>query len=304
MALFRNEARFLREWIEYHLMLGVEHFYLGNNLSQDNWQEVLKPYLDAGIVEVEMLTHDPQNIEDFTYEVQCAFYNKTLNKIEDNTEWVMICDTDEFFVPLKADSIPETLKEFDTDVSAIAFSWRYFGTSGIERIPENKTLIEALTRSQNYQHGATKVICKPKDVFRSFVHTVEMKPGCKQVLGNGSPFPYAPHVPRFFSEGAKKRQMTRESWQFFHHNHQSTFCSENGLWYHYFHRDLEYLRNVKMKYAHRRDDVKTTIEAYVQSILDDEAKNYRDAQDTAIQRFVPTLRQRLGLKKQILENSS
>ena len=51
-AIFRDEAPYLREWIEYHKLLGVEHFYLYNNLSQDKCNEVLAPYVKNGEVDL------------------------------------------------------------------------------------------------------------------------------------------------------------------------------------------------------------------------------------------------------------
>ncbi len=49
---FRDEAPYLKEWVEYHRMVGVDHFWLYNNSSIDNWEEVLQPYIDEGLVEV------------------------------------------------------------------------------------------------------------------------------------------------------------------------------------------------------------------------------------------------------------
>ena len=46
--IFKDEAPFLQEWIEYHHLIGIEHFYLYNNNSTDNYEEVLKPYIDKG----------------------------------------------------------------------------------------------------------------------------------------------------------------------------------------------------------------------------------------------------------------
>ena len=46
-AIFKNESVFLKEWLEYHLLIGVEHFYLYNNFSEDNYQDILAPYLDG-----------------------------------------------------------------------------------------------------------------------------------------------------------------------------------------------------------------------------------------------------------------
>ena len=31
-AIFKNEGKFLKEWLNYYLLAGVEHFYLYNNL--------------------------------------------------------------------------------------------------------------------------------------------------------------------------------------------------------------------------------------------------------------------------------
>ena len=37
VAIFKDEGRYLREWLDYHLLAGVEHFYLYNNDSADNF---------------------------------------------------------------------------------------------------------------------------------------------------------------------------------------------------------------------------------------------------------------------------
>lgn len=49
-AIFKNEAKYLKEWIDYHLIVGVDHFYLYNNYSDDNYEKVLKPYIQRQLV--------------------------------------------------------------------------------------------------------------------------------------------------------------------------------------------------------------------------------------------------------------
>ena len=49
-TIFQDEARYLREWIEFHRLQGVEHFFLYDNRSHDEPGRVLKPWLDAGVV--------------------------------------------------------------------------------------------------------------------------------------------------------------------------------------------------------------------------------------------------------------
>jgi len=42
-TIFKNEARYLREWIEFHRLVGVDHFYLYENRSEDDFAPVLAP---------------------------------------------------------------------------------------------------------------------------------------------------------------------------------------------------------------------------------------------------------------------
>lgn len=49
-AIFKDEAANLTEWIEYHKIVGVEHFYLYNNFSCDDYCKVLEPYIEKGLV--------------------------------------------------------------------------------------------------------------------------------------------------------------------------------------------------------------------------------------------------------------
>src|SRR5262245_23964419 len=51
-AIFKNEKKYLKEWIEYHRLIGVDHFYLYNNNSSDHPLELLLPYIKTGIVTV------------------------------------------------------------------------------------------------------------------------------------------------------------------------------------------------------------------------------------------------------------
>ena len=49
-TMFRNQRRWLREWIEFYRIMGVEQFILYDNDSTDLPQEVLQPYIDDGLV--------------------------------------------------------------------------------------------------------------------------------------------------------------------------------------------------------------------------------------------------------------
>ena len=119
-GIFKNEAPFLKEWIEYHEMIGVEHFYLYNNNSEDNYQEVLFPYINRGLV----------TLVDWPYDqAQMRAYQNFYETYRHETQWVSFLDIDEFFCPRYEKTLTEWLFKNDK-FPVIVIYWRMFGTSG------------------------------------------------------------------------------------------------------------------------------------------------------------------------------
>lgn len=127
-AIFKNEATYLKEWLEYHLIVGVEHFYLYNNFSNDNYLEVLEPYIKKGIVDLYEWPI-PQG--------QCKAYYDCLDKKRDESEWIGFIDLDEFVVPNRHNNIYDFLKTFQKKYPVVIVYWKLFGTSG--KIDRNRS---------------------------------------------------------------------------------------------------------------------------------------------------------------------
>lgn len=167
IAIFQNEGRFLKEWLDFYRVLGVEHFYLFNNLSEDHYETVLKPYIKAGIVELYDWPYvsQPGNESDWT-NIQSAAYRKGLELARGHSKWVALVDTDEFMFPKQKDSLVEFLKDYE-ECSGILVNWQLFGTSHIARIPDHQLMIETLllqspVQSDINQNG--KSIVRPEKV--------------------------------------------------------------------------------------------------------------------------------------------
>ena len=125
-AIFRDEALYLREWIEFHKIVGVDHFYLYNNFSEDAYQEVLRPYVENGDVTLTEWPY-PQG--------QMSAYRDCVERYRDETQWIGFIDIDEFVVPKKTDTIYEFLKPFSRRAAVLIY-WKFFGSSGfLERDP-------------------------------------------------------------------------------------------------------------------------------------------------------------------------
>ena len=137
-CVFRNEASWLKEWIEYHLLIGVEHFYLYNNCSTDNCLEVLTPYIKNGTVE---LFDFPKT--NWTNLDQNYMYNHTLALAQPTTKWLAIIDTDEFINPHTSIDLKDYLKNHK-NAASIYIKWQMFGTSGVVNLEPGQLMIEEL----------------------------------------------------------------------------------------------------------------------------------------------------------------
>lgn len=131
-AIYKNESCYLKEWIEYHILIGVDHFYLYNNNSSDDYLNVLQEYIDKNIVTL-IDWEKPQS--------QMEAYQNCVNSYSNETNWFCFIDIDEFIVPNKDNNINDFLKEFCNKPILIVY-WKCFGASGIYKRNSNRLVTE------------------------------------------------------------------------------------------------------------------------------------------------------------------
>ncbi|HWB23115.1 MAG TPA: glycosyltransferase family 92 protein [Gaiellaceae bacterium] len=137
-AIFKNEARYFQEWIEFHRLVGVEHFYLYENHSDDDYASVLEPYVREGIVTLHNWPADPGQNSAYTH---CA------NTYADRAEWIGFVDADEFFFAPGGD-LHAALRPFEQPaVGGVAVNYVNFGTSGHVETPAGLVLENYLRRA-------------------------------------------------------------------------------------------------------------------------------------------------------------
>lgn len=150
MIRIKNEARFLPELLAYHRLLGVEHFWLYDNNSTDAPEQVLAPFIDAGLVTLVKWPDVPATP---------SCYRHFMAEYGHSSQWVAFLDADEYLVEAGDGLLVRTLRE-RAAWPALALNWRYFGSSGHETIPEG-LLIEAFTRCGAGDDSHVKVIAQP-----------------------------------------------------------------------------------------------------------------------------------------------
>lgn len=195
-TIFRDEARYLGEWIELHKLAGAEHFYLFSHLSTDNYLDVLQPYIANGEVELFEWNETYDSANKWS-KIQISAYEHARKLAAGKVKWLACLDTDEFLFSTSPRTIPENLqlllnKEKDPQkIGAFKLHWLMFGTSNVAKIPDNQTLIESLTLCQGQLHPRFKSITRPECVTKILsAHHVQLKEGYKTFAKSDSIYGY------------------------------------------------------------------------------------------------------------------
>lgn len=156
-AIAKNEGPYFEEWIEWHRRMGVEKFYIYDNESTDNTKEVLKPYIESGLVEYTYREGKKQ---------QVPVYADCLDRHRFDARWIAVIDLDEFIVPVKDATIPDFLRRFE-DFPAVEINWLLYGSGGA-RTKEPGHVMERFRKHSVPGHPLNrhvKSIVDPRRVF-------------------------------------------------------------------------------------------------------------------------------------------
>jgi len=136
-AIFKDEAGFLDEWIRFHRGVGVTQFFLYDNGSRDQFRDVLRPYIEQGLV---TLTYWPAQPGQRSAYLDCLRHRWRAAR------WIAFIDIDEFvFSPHQTDIRP--ILETYRDVPALFVHSIMFGSSG-HQVPPTGSLLEAYTQCE------------------------------------------------------------------------------------------------------------------------------------------------------------
>jgi hypothetical protein len=168
-AIFKNEANFLKEWIEYHRLVGVDHFYLYDNGSNDQCMDVLKSYIKEGVVTLifwpDFINERSENHDEmWALSTQTAAYeNAAKVRAVHETKWLVFVDVNEFLIPGQANKVTDLLEKYQ-ECAAVTLSSDFFDASFVDTIPRRKLVVEAveLTAPElNPPKEVAKAIFKP-----------------------------------------------------------------------------------------------------------------------------------------------
>ena len=148
LCIIKNEGPYLKEWIEYHKLIGIEHFYVYDNESNDDTNDILKPYIESGLVTYVLFPGK---------DAQEHAYFDAVTKFKNETKWLTAIDLDEFIVLHEKKNISDFMEDY-ADCSQVSLRWMIYGSSGHEKEPKGLVI-------ENFKSHAKEPTFSPKSIF-------------------------------------------------------------------------------------------------------------------------------------------
>jgi glycosyl transferase family 92 len=125
---YRDDAAYLREWLEFHRLVGAERFFLYDNGSTDDHRDVLAPYVAAGLAVV----HDwPIPVIGDTGRPTGLIraFDDCIERHRAEARWIAFIDVDEFLFSPEGAPVTDLLRGYE-EAPGVVIHRAEFGTSG------------------------------------------------------------------------------------------------------------------------------------------------------------------------------
>jgi len=140
VAIMKNEEPYVQEWIDYHLLAGVDHFFIYDNDSTPEFKKILQPYIDAGIV---TYTFYPGKCR------QMEAYADAFKRFRFFCRYMAWIDADEFIFPKSKSTVTEIVDEIFKaypKASGLAVNIHMFGSNNLKTADYDVGVLERFTR--------------------------------------------------------------------------------------------------------------------------------------------------------------
>jgi hypothetical protein len=139
VSIQRNRAKWLKEWVLFHHLVGVSCFYMYLHKCTDNSKEILATLSKELDIKIHIVNED-------IHQPQLASFNHAYQKYGNTADWLAFIDGDEFLYPTNTESLLDVLAQYQyADMSALGVYWQCFGSNGHVHDP-NGLIISDYTR--------------------------------------------------------------------------------------------------------------------------------------------------------------
>lgn len=171
MAIVKDEAFNIREWLDHYFWQGAAHIFIIDNGSTDKTIEIIEKH--------------PRVIDITTFQRprpyrQAEHYRHVFRRarIKSRFKWLVIADADEFWFDKLGKSLHDALQSLDP-FDLVYCNWTIFGSSGYENHPAS--IRTDLTKCQPTLgwHMATKWAVKTDAIRKDSALGVHKVSGCR-----------------------------------------------------------------------------------------------------------------------------
>ena len=175
VCIAKYEADYVKEWIDYHFLIGIDRIYFYDNESPDHTMEILEPYIESGRLVYTLIKGRARQLD---------AYNDAIRKYAERTKYMAFIDLDEFLVlEDETSTLKETIDSImskDRRAGGIAVNWCMYGSSGHQTKPNGLVIENFLYRGTPDRRGndCIKTIANPRIVEKyQHVHYPTYKAG-------------------------------------------------------------------------------------------------------------------------------
>ena len=148
ILLIKDENRYLKEWLDWHLNLGFEHVYIYDNGEKDHVQDIIDLYAAE--------TQQKITVIDWTghhTHIQQDAYNHFLSNHKKDVRWGLFIDSDEFlrFTDGETTDVNTFLRSYEDYTEVWGYEVEY-DANGQETY-EDKPVRERFTRQTDVREG-------------------------------------------------------------------------------------------------------------------------------------------------------
>jgi hypothetical protein len=145
VSTFKNEKLIQQEWMQHYINEGVEHFYLLDNGSQDDYMTGLQRFPAEMYTLVRDSSPPKTALQDF-------LMNKYfVSLVKSDAKWVMVVDVDEYIYPTNQSScISSVLDDMPPNIGRVWVPWKIFGSNKHKTQPKSGVVSSFTKRAPMY----------------------------------------------------------------------------------------------------------------------------------------------------------
>ncbi|MFD0934839.1 glycosyltransferase family 2 protein [Methylobacterium trifolii] len=167
VAIAKNEARYIVEWLAFHLALGFGRIVVYDNDSSDGTAAILDTIAARDSRVVRVAWPSPSNASP-----QIAAYTHAVRRV--TTPWTMILDIDEFLVPFGYEDLTGLIQSVPEDVASLHVNWLGFGSGG-RTDPGYELVTRTFTRCSERawgNHHHFKTLARTDRITEVLIHDI------------------------------------------------------------------------------------------------------------------------------------